>query len=107
MRFAARSARSCERTRLAQPTQLDRQIVGVFLVVAVILWFVNATGADALLERRDCQNAYATARTAVIQLLSTPASHSTRIAPASVRSRVGVTQGWSPVAGPWRGMDVT
>ena len=41
------------------------QIVGVFLVVAVILWFVQMRRAPMqLLERRDCQNAYATARTA-------------------------------------------
>jgi len=41
------------------------QIVGIFVVLAVILWFLQMRKAPTqLLERRDCQNAYATARTA-------------------------------------------
>jgi hypothetical protein len=41
------------------------QIVGIFAVVAVILWFIQMRKAPMqLLERRDCQNAYANARTA-------------------------------------------
>jgi hypothetical protein len=39
--------------------------VGIFVVLAVILWFIQMRRAPLqLLERRDCQNAYAAARTA-------------------------------------------
>jgi hypothetical protein len=39
--------------------------VGIFVVLAVILWFIQMRRAPMqLLERRDCQNAYAAARTA-------------------------------------------
>lgn len=41
------------------------QIVAVFVVLAVLLWFVQMRRAPMqLLERRDCQNAYAAALTA-------------------------------------------
>ena len=42
------------------------QIVGVFVVLAVILWFIQMRKAAPmqLLERRDCQKAYASVRTA-------------------------------------------
>jgi len=41
------------------------QIVGVFVVLAVILWFIQMRKAPMqLLEWCDCQNAYASARTA-------------------------------------------
>jgi hypothetical protein len=46
-------------------TRATSQIVGVFVVLAVILWFIQMRRAPVqLLERRDCQSAYATARTA-------------------------------------------
>ena len=41
------------------------KIVTVFVVLAVLLWFIQMRRAPMqLLERRDCQNAYATAKTA-------------------------------------------
>lgn len=39
--------------------------MGIFVVLAVILWFIQMRRAPMhLLERRDCQKAYAAARTA-------------------------------------------
>jgi hypothetical protein len=38
------------------------QIVAVFVVIAIFLWFIQMRRAPLqLLERRDCQNAYAAA----------------------------------------------
>ena len=40
------------------------QIVAVFVVLAVLLWFIQMRRAPMqLLERRDCQRAYAAAQT--------------------------------------------
>ena len=45
------------------------QIVTVFVVLAVLLWFVQMRRAPMqLLEQRDCQNAYAAARAAADSL---------------------------------------
>ena len=39
--------------------------MGIFVVLAVILWFIQMRRAPMhLMERRDCQNSYAAARTA-------------------------------------------
>lgn len=52
-------------TSAAKPRTWTGQIVGIFVVLAVILWFIQMRRAPMqLLERRDCQNAYAAARTA-------------------------------------------
>ena len=49
----------------SKPRTWTGQIVGIFVVLAVILWFIQMRRAPMqLLERRDCQNAYAAARTA-------------------------------------------
>ena len=41
------------------------QIVAIFVVLAVLLWFIQMRRAPTqLLERRDCQNAYAAAKSA-------------------------------------------
>lgn len=41
------------------------QIVGVFIVLVIVLWFIQMRRAPLqLLERRDCENAYKAARTA-------------------------------------------
>lgn len=41
------------------------QIVGVFIVLVIVIWFVQMRRAPLqLLERRDCDNAYKAARTA-------------------------------------------
>jgi hypothetical protein len=40
------------------------QIVGIFVALVAILWFIQARRAPMqLLERRDCERAYAAART--------------------------------------------
>ena len=47
------------------PRTWTGQIVGIFVVLAVILWFIQMRRAPMqVLKRRDCQNAYAAARTA-------------------------------------------
>ena len=46
------------------------QIVALFAVLAVLLWFIQMRRAPMqLLERRDCQHAYAAAKTAADSLL--------------------------------------
>ena len=45
-------------------TRRTGQLVALLVVISVILWYVQARRAPLqLLERRDCENAYAAART--------------------------------------------
>ncbi len=47
-----------------QRSSWSGQIITLLVVLAVLLWFVQARRAPLqLLERRDCQNAYAAAKT--------------------------------------------
>jgi hypothetical protein len=49
----------------ARPRTWSGQIVGLLVALAVIVWFIQMRRAPTqLLEKRDCQRAYAEARTA-------------------------------------------
>jgi len=49
----------------AQQRTWTGQIVGVFIVLVIVIWFIQMRRAPMnLLERRDCENAYRAARTA-------------------------------------------
>ena len=52
-------------TPARKPSTWTGQIIAIFVVLAVLLWFVQMRRAPMqLLERRDCQRAYEAARTA-------------------------------------------
>jgi len=49
----------------AQQRTWTGQIVGVFIVLVIVIWFIQMRRAPMnLLERRDCETAYRAARTA-------------------------------------------